>query len=235
MANITTTNVDSGAVVIGDAVFKDELLKFGAADTFIAGTILARKIQSDTIALGTVTGTGDRAMVATALAGRTPTIGAYTLTAGTLSSQVGTWTLTSPNGYAETFTSTAAGDTLKFYVSGIQITVVGSGGTAYTTGATRSVTVAVETGTPLIPYVSTGTNGEQEPCAVLTYGVTSGSAQNIPIRACVSGIVNQTRLLIDADGAGVTTNITKPVLDKLRAAGIVCVPVNQTAKIDNPQ
>lgn len=233
MANPTITNVDAGPVVLADGKFKDDLLKFGAADTFVAGTILARKLVSDTIALGTVTGTGDRAMVATAMAGRTPKIGAYTLTAGTLSAQVGPWTLVGPDGTTETFTTTAAGDTLKFPIQGIQITVVGTGGTAYTTGATRSVTVAAETNTPLLPYVSTGTGGEQEPSSVLTYSVTATGAGSIPIRACVGGTVNQNRLIVDADGNG--TNVTKAVLDKLRSYGIVSQKTKQLGFIDNPQ
>lgn len=42
MANITTTNVDIGNVILQDADFRDDLLTFGGAGTVVEGTILAR-------------------------------------------------------------------------------------------------------------------------------------------------------------------------------------------------
>lgn len=42
MANLTTTNNDLGTVLVGDAEFKDDLLTFTGADTYVEGTILAR-------------------------------------------------------------------------------------------------------------------------------------------------------------------------------------------------
>ena len=233
MSNITITNIDSGSVEIGNNQFEDGYLTGTSTQAFLKGTILARQTQSTTIALGTVTGTGDRAMVATAIAGRTPAVGVYTLTAGTLSSQVGTWTLAGPDAGQDTFTSAAAADTLVFEKYGIQITVVGSGGTAYTSGAYRTATVAASTTFPFVAYVKgTGSAGSETPCAVLTHAVTlaAGTAR---IRACISGDVNATRLIIAADGT--SANVTAPVLDALRSAGITPVAVTQLGAIDNPQ
>lgn len=42
MANPTITNVDTGSVALGDCTYESGLLTFAGADTFAAGTILAR-------------------------------------------------------------------------------------------------------------------------------------------------------------------------------------------------
>lgn len=42
MANITITNVDNGNVQFDGGEYRDELLVFTAADTYLEGTILAR-------------------------------------------------------------------------------------------------------------------------------------------------------------------------------------------------
>lgn len=40
--NMTVTNNDLGGPIVDDAEFKDDTLTFAGADTFVAGTILAR-------------------------------------------------------------------------------------------------------------------------------------------------------------------------------------------------
>lgn len=42
MANITTTNIDLGGVLLREGAFRDEVITFGGAATYAAGTILAR-------------------------------------------------------------------------------------------------------------------------------------------------------------------------------------------------
>jgi len=42
MPNLTITNNDLGGVVLKGGQFRDELITFAGADTFVAGTILAR-------------------------------------------------------------------------------------------------------------------------------------------------------------------------------------------------
>lgn len=49
--NMTVTNNDLGTPIIEDAEFKDDTLTFAGADTFAAGTILARDSVSDNLVL----------------------------------------------------------------------------------------------------------------------------------------------------------------------------------------
>jgi len=51
MANITITNVDMGCVELEGAVCQDELVTFGGADTYVAGTILARSSATDKLVI----------------------------------------------------------------------------------------------------------------------------------------------------------------------------------------
>lgn len=84
----------------------------------------------------------------------------------------------------------------------------------------------------LVVYAIGGvTNGNGIPKAILTYDVVAAGAGDIPIRALISGVVNSTRLIVDADGTG--ANITKAILDQLRAESIVPQAVLQTSIYDN--
>jgi hypothetical protein len=82
MANITITNLDQGSVILQNAEFRDELLKFTGAGTVVEGTILARKSVADAItaaADGGNTGNGT-VTSATVVAGKEiPQVGAYNL------------------------------------------------------------------------------------------------------------------------------------------------------------
>lgn len=49
MSNITVTNNDLDSPILEDAEFRDDLLTFGGAGTFVAGTILARDSVSDNL------------------------------------------------------------------------------------------------------------------------------------------------------------------------------------------
>ena len=49
--NMTVINNDLGTPIIEDAEFKDDTLTFAGADTFAAGTILARDSVSDNLVL----------------------------------------------------------------------------------------------------------------------------------------------------------------------------------------
>lgn len=84
----------------------------------------------------------------------------------------------------------------------------------------------------LVPYVKGGvTNGNGVPCTLVVDDVTAAGAGDVPVRSLVSGKVNATRLIINADGNG--TNIDAAVLDQLRARSIFPESVKQLAGVDN--
>jgi len=229
MAKIAITTCDLGSIELEGGKFRDDVLLFAAADVWAAGTVLARKLVSDTITTA-ITGTGTRALTASAVAGRTLATGAWTILAGTLSSGVGTWTATAPSGETETCTTAAAGGDLLFPRLGLSV-VVAETGTNYVTGDSIAVTVAAQSGTPLVPFSPTGRNGAQVPVAVLTYPITVTAGGSVAARVLVAGEVNRTRLVIDEDGDA--SNVTDAILDALCSQGIVATPVEQLSALDN--
>lgn len=231
MANITITTIDNGSVDMGNSKFRDETLLFAAADTLAAGTILARQLLSNTIAIEyTRADDSDYTVVASPLAGATLQVGDYVVTAGTLTSGVGQWTAVAPNGASETFTSAAASNDLVFDELGLKLDVTAVAA-VFDTGDIITATVAAQTGTPLVPYSPTGGNGAQNPVAVLTYPITVAAGGSVAARVLFAGEVKKNRLIIDADGDG--DNITKPILDQLCGQGIIAVDVENLDVLDN--
>jgi len=97
MANITITNLDLGSVILQNAEFRDELLKFTAAGTVVEGTILARQSVSTTITPAADGGnTGDGTVtLATVTAGPiVPIVGAYNFECTSTAVAAGTATAT---------------------------------------------------------------------------------------------------------------------------------------------
>jgi len=231
MANITITNNDVGQIELSDGRFRDDTIKFAAADTFVAGTILARKLVSDTLAVAyTRAGSSDYTATASTRNGKTLQVGAYTLTAGTLTAGVGAWTAVAPNGETGSYTVATAAADIVFATLGITVDVTAVAN-PFETGDVITITVSAESGLPLVAYVkSTGTNGAQTPVAVLTYAKTVTAGGSVAARVLVKGEVNATRLVIDADGDA--TNVDDYVLDLLKANGIVATSVNQMAALD---
>lgn len=228
---MTHDKVDNYSVAVGDEVFRDETLLFAGEDTLLKGTLLSRKTVSDSITETPDGGnTGDYTLVATARPSKTLKVGTYVLTAGDLTAGVGPWTLTDPEGATETFTTSAAGDDLVFDELGmdVAVTVVT---TAFDDGDTADIVVAAQSGTPLVPFSPTGSNGEDVPVAVLTYEAYRATAGNLAIRPLVSGKVRKNRLVIHADGDD--SNITEVILDKLRSAKIDALNSQQLLGYDN--
>lgn len=84
----------------------------------------------------------------------------------------------------------------------------------------------------LVPYVKGGTTtGNGVPCTLVVDDIVASAASDIPVRSLVTGRVNLTRLIINADGTG--ANIDAAVIDQLRARGIYPDSVKQLAKLDN--
>lgn len=225
MSNITITDIDVGAPILGEAEFTDATLVFGGADTWAPGTLMGEKLTSADSYAGTPTGTGDRVTALTARAGRALKVGAYTLVAGTLTSGAGEWTMTDPDGITETYTTAAAGEDMEFPSLGVDVSVADTG-TNYVTA--DSVAFTVVTGSRWVPFVGTGVNGEGNPSGVLTYEVVATGAGNIAARVMIAGRVKKERLLIDAGGT-----VTAAILAALRTNGVVAIATEQLGAYDN--
>ncbi|MEE8573853.1 MAG: hypothetical protein V3T30_00430 [Thermodesulfobacteriota bacterium] len=100
MSNLTIENVDNGTVILTDEKFDDVILAFPGADTYVEGTILARKEVADAVTASAFTGTGDGTISASAVAAGqvVPIVGAYVLTCTTAVVNGGVFKLEDPNG-----------------------------------------------------------------------------------------------------------------------------------------
>jgi len=231
MSNPTITTCSTVAVALEGAKYReDDLLYFAGVATYALGTILGRKLVSDTVSVAyTRAGTSTYTGVATAAAYCTLEVGAYVITAGTLSVGVGTWTAVSPKtGRRETFTTVAASDHLYFAALGLKVTVTAGGGTPWDTGDVITATAAAQSGTPLVKFEVGGTNGAQDPVAVMPAAYTSTGSGNVAYQAIVGGEVNRTALVTVAGDS-----ITDEILDQLKDNGIVATTRTQLSVLDN--
>lgn len=233
MANLDITNIDTGSIALEDEEHRDEILTFAGADTFVKGTILARRAVALSVVASAVTGTGNGTVsAATVVEGPTvPLVGAYVLTVVTAVANGGVWKLVDPNGALITdglVMTPGAGAATTFEAGGLRFTIT-DGSTDFAAGDTATLTVTADG--KLVPFAPGGAGGTQIPCAVLTYDVTKAGAGDVAIRALVKGVVNKNRLIIDADGSGV--NVNAAVCDALRARGITPRDVQQLAEYDN--
>lgn len=223
---MATTNIDIGTSLIEGRVFEDVTVTFAGADTFVDGTIMARKSSAADTYTGVITGTGTRVAVLSAPQGRMRA-GTYTLVAGTLASGVGRWTMTAPDGKTEVYTALAATENLSFPSLGVLVDINDSG-TNYVTA--DSVVFTVVAGGKMVPFAVAGANGAQYPAGVLTYDLTKSGSGDLAARVLVEGIVRKERLVIDAG-----TAVTSVHLDALRATGITAESCAQLGRYDNPQ
>ncbi len=233
MPDMVVTNLDRGKVELRNGVFQDELLVFGGEDTFVAGTILARRrvgLTPIAAADGGNTGTGTVTALAVTDGPVVPLVGAYVLRCTEAVSNGGVFRLEDPNGQvvASDIRMTAgSGASTVVEVAGLRFTLTDA--TDFIVGDLFTITVAADG--KLVPFDPAGAGGAQFPIAVLTYDAYKADAGNLPVRPLVAGVVNKNRLVIDADGDG--DNITAVIVDQLRAAGIVAEVVTQIATLDN--
>ncbi len=83
----------------------------------------------------------------------------------------------------------------------------------------------------LVPFVKGGSTNENGiPKVVITYAVTAAGAGDIAVRALIAGVVNKSRLVIDADGDD--TNVDAKVRDQLRDYDIDVVDVTELNELD---
>lgn len=228
MANITITPLDpESSLYGGDHVYEDALVYFAGEDTFAPGTILARRHTAADSYAGTITGTGTRAATLTAPDGKLK-VGAYTLLAASLTSGVGRWQLTDPDGQVAQFTTLAAGDNLFFDSLGVFVDIEDSG-TNYVTNDTVAFTVVAASGYRL--FAVGGANGSGIPAAILTHELYKSSSGTLNTKVCIGGKFRKHKLIVDADGDA--ENLTADHIDQLRQRGIYVLTVQDLSVLDN--
>lgn len=234
MANLTTTNVDIGNVILQDAQFRDELLTFAGAGTVLEGTILARKSVADAVvaaADGGNTGDGTVTLATVAAGSVVPLVGAYNLEVTEAVVNGGVLKLEDPNGAlvaSNLIMTVGAGAATVFEAAGLQFTVT-DGATDFVVGDKFSLTVAADG--KMVVFALAGAGGAQIPVAIVTYEIVAAGAGNEPIRAGVAGSYRKERLVIDADGDA--TNVDNAVMDQLRNSGLVPIDVQELNILDN--
>jgi hypothetical protein len=235
MANITITAEDNAGPVIKNGEYRDALLTFAGADTYVAGTILAQRLVADTVVVAADAGnTGNGTCTAASVTDGpvVPLVGAYTLICTAEVAHGGVFQLKDPNGaiVLNTLTLTAgAGVATVFEGAGLTFTLT-DGTEDFDIADFFTITVAAVTG-KYEAYVSTGKGGVQIPKTILTYPITVTGSGDVRFRYPVSGTFNFNELVIDADGTN--ANISEVVINQLRAYGCEIINVQTLGVADN--
>jgi hypothetical protein len=158
MANIEITNNDLGSIEIQGGQFRDDTLRFAAADTFAKGTILARRAVAIAVTASAVTGTGNGTVtLATVVEGPiVPLVGAYVLTCVTAVANGGIFKLVDPNGAivaSDIKMTVGAGAATVVEVAGLRFTIT-DGATDFVAGDFFTLTVAADGA--LVPFNPAG-------------------------------------------------------------------------------
>ena len=230
MSNLVIENVDQGSVIIANAIHDDEIIAFPGADTYVEGTILARKEVADAVTASAFTGTGDGTISASAVAAGqiVPIVGAYVLTCTAAVTNGGVFKLEDPNGaiVATGLTLTVgAGGTTDFETAGLAFTIT-EGAADFVAADFATMTVAADG--DVVIFAVDGIGGAQDPIMVLTYEIVATGAEDVAARPMVSGRVVRERLVIDAGGT-----VTDAIVDQLRDYGIVAESVTELSILDN--
>ena len=231
MPNLVIENVDQGTVILANAIHDDEILSFPGADTYVEGTILARKQVADAVTASAFTGTGSGTISASVVAAGpvVPIVGAYVLTCTAAVVNGGVFKLEDPNGaiVATELTLTVAdGGTTDFEVGGLAFTVLEGTVADFAVADFATMTVAADGN--VVIFAVDGTGGAQVPLMVLTYDITTTGAADVAARPMISGRVVRERLVIDAGGT-----VTDSIVDQLRDYGIVAENVAELSILDN--
>ena len=225
------TNNDLSTVLLGNNLFKDELLTFGGAGTVVEGTLLARQAV-DVAIVDTPAGTGNGTMVASVVGvDEVPIPGSWVLECTFATSDDGVWKLTDPNGniIADNLTlRVGAGLVTTFNEAGITMAIT-EGGTDFAAGDTFTM-VVVANGL-MAPFVIGGVAGAGVPIEVLAGDIVAAGAGDEPCRPAISGELRTEKLIIHADGDG--SNITDAILDQLRDFTLVSQDVQELNIQDN--
>ena len=228
------TNVDLGEVVIECDRYRDATLRFDAADTFVKGTILARRVVEGTPTAtpdGGNTGDGTLTALSTVEGPIVPLAGDYVLRCTEAVTNGGVFELVNPDGAIVAsglrMTPGAGGATI-LEAAGLRFTLT-DGSADFVVGDEFTITVTADGS--LVPFAPGGAGGEQIPVAVLAHEATRASAGTERVRVVVKASVKKERLVIDADGDA--SNVTDAVIDQLRNVGITAIDTAQHAVLDN--
>jgi len=230
MANLIITNNDLGGVILQEAESEDVVIAFPAADTYVEGTILARRQVSSTVTVTPDAGnTGNGTVTAAPAAGDViPLVGNYVLTCIEAVTNGGRFKLEDPNGNlvdGNLELVAGAGGSTSFTAGGLTFTIT-DGATDF--AATDFFTLAVAADGNVVVYNPAGVGGAQIPSHVLTYEVSATGAENQAHRAMMSGEVRREKLVIDGGGT-----ITDRLVGQLRDVGIVAQSVSELNIYDN--
>lgn len=225
---MTVTTNDLGRVALGDNEYQSCVLQFPGEDTYVAGTMMARKDVSDTISVAyTRAGSSTFTAAATSQKRKTLKAGAYTATAGTLTSGVGRWTITDPDGNVAVFDTLANTDDLYVPEWGLKIAVTDPGsGTAFETGDVITCTVSADG--DVVIYDPDGTGGAQTPVGVLPDQYAATGAEDQACNMIRFGKVNKNRLVIDDD-----TTVSDVHVNLLAQAGLYAIDQDDVSMTDN--
>lgn len=231
MPDPVITNNDLGTVIIADAIHNDAIVKFPGADTYVEGTIMARKQVADAItATADVGNTGDGTFTAASVVAGDiiPLVGDYNLECIAAVANGGTFKLEDPNGALlanDLVMTVGAGAATVFIVAGMTFTIT-DGATDFIVGDKAALTVAADG--DVVIFAEDGIGGAQIPSMVLTYELVATGAEDQAQRVMVSGRVRREKLVIDAGGT-----VTDRIVDALRDFGIVAEKVDELNIQDN--
>jgi hypothetical protein len=231
MVNLTVTNNSLSTVIIKEIEAQNITLKFPGADTYVEGTILARKQVADVpVAVADAGNTGDGTVTSlSVIAGDViPLVGAYNFECTFVVTNGGVFKLEDPNGnlVADNITLRVGAGLVTTVIAGGLKFLVTDGATDFIAGDKFAITVAVD-GDAVI-YDPAGIGGAQIPSMVLTYEASATGAEDQAHRALVKGEVRRDKLVIDGGGT-----ITDRLVDQLRDFGIVALTVNELNIQDN--
>jgi len=224
MGNMDIQNYDLGSVVIKNPEFETGLLKFPGADTYVEGTILARKEVVDAItpaAGGSNVGNGT-CTLATVAGSEVPKVGTYQfiMTAALVGK------LVDPDGIIiASNIAIADGAAIVLNYGGLQFTIT-DGSTAFEADDLFDLPVVADG--DWVIYDADGVGGAQVPKGVLIVEEVATEAADVATRVLIKGTVRADQLVIDAGDT-----VTDAIKDKLRDFGIIALDTTDLSLQDN--
>ena len=233
MANPVITSRTAHRGVVHLEASPDDLVQFAGADTYVHGTILARKKVVTAITPGAVSGTGNGTCTAASVVTGpvVPLVGSYKLECIEAITNGGVFKLEDPNGMivaAYLALTVGAGGTTVFEVAGMIFTIT-DGSTDFAVGDTFALPIVADG--DLVAFASAGVGGAQEPLKILIDEIIVTGAADKPCRPMAAGVFKYEYLVIDADGDN--SNVTAEIKQKLQAAGIRIIGVPDRGALDN--